>query len=71
MTHIQFSRSRWQILIVQWLGLSLAMRKARMKEVQAHMNLLSIHILRLKGNDLLAQRMRIMYQKKRYTSIRN
>jgi hypothetical protein len=35
------------------------------------MNLLVIHIRRLKGSDLLAHRMTIMYQKKMYTSIRN
>jgi hypothetical protein len=34
------------------------------------LNLLSIHILSLKGNDLLPNGMRIMYQKKMYTSIR-
>jgi hypothetical protein len=56
---------------VQWVGLSLAMRKMRMMEVQARMNLLLIHILSLKGSDILAHRMRIAYQKKRYTSIRN
>jgi hypothetical protein len=38
---------------------------------RAHMNLLMIHVRWLKGSDLLAHRTRIMYQKKRYMSIRN
>jgi hypothetical protein len=42
-----------------------------MTEVQACMNLLVIHVRRLKGSDLLAQRTKITYQKKRYTRIRN
>jgi hypothetical protein len=33
LTRIQFFRSRWWVLRFQGLGLSLAMRKARMKEV--------------------------------------
>jgi hypothetical protein len=42
-----------------------------MMEVWAHMNLLVIHVRRLKGSDLLAHRTRITYQKKGYMSIRN
>jgi hypothetical protein len=44
---------------------------SRMTKVQARINLLVIHVHGLKGSDLLAHRMRITYQKKRYTSIRN
>jgi hypothetical protein len=48
------------------------MSRARiMMEVWVHMNVLMIHVHRLKGSDLLAHRTRITYQKKRYTSIRN
>jgi hypothetical protein len=42
-----------------------------MMEVWARMNLLVIHVHQLKGSDLLAHRMMITYQKKRYTSIMN
>jgi hypothetical protein len=42
-----------------------------MMEVRARMNLLLIHVRCLKGIDLLTHMMKIMYQKKRYTSIRN
>jgi hypothetical protein len=51
--------------------LCLATRRVRMIEVWACMNLLVIHVRRLKGSNLLAHRTRITYQKKRYTSIRN
>jgi hypothetical protein len=39
--------------------------------LSARMNLLVIHVHRLKGSDLLTHKMRITYQKKRYISIRN
>jgi hypothetical protein len=42
-----------------------------MMEDRARMNLLVIHVHRLKGSDLLAHKTRITYQKVRYTSIRN
>jgi hypothetical protein len=42
-----------------------------MTKVQDRMNLLVIHVHRLKGSDLLAHRTRITYQKKRYTSTMN
>jgi hypothetical protein len=42
-----------------------------MAEVRARMNLLVTHVHQLKESDLLAHRMRITYQKKRYMSIRN
>jgi hypothetical protein len=62
LTPIHFSTSRWQILRVQWLRLCLTTwRASRMMEVQARMNLLVIHVHWLKGSDLLAHRMRIMY----------
>jgi hypothetical protein len=49
----------------------LTRRASRMTEVQAHMNLLVIHVCQLKVSDLLAHRTRITYQKKRYMSIKN
>jgi hypothetical protein len=35
------------------------------------LSLLPIHVLCVKGSDLLAHRTRIMYRNKRYTMIRN